>query len=53
MSAATKRLPLTTLELWKRKAVALDEALALLDGQIDTDLEMEVYQILKRACQES
>ncbi len=44
-----KRLPLATLELWKRKAAACDEALAYLEGRVDSETAMEIQRILKSA----
>ncbi len=47
MTAPITRLPLSTLELWKSKAEALDKALEFLEGRVDSELVMKVYEILK------
>jgi hypothetical protein len=44
-----KRLPVSILESWKRKASALDQALAFLEGRVDSEALAEVYRILKSA----
>jgi hypothetical protein len=49
MSEPVKRLPLATLELWKRKAAAFDEVLAYLKGWCDTEREMVAYNMLQKA----
>ncbi len=44
-----KRLKLSELELWKRKAKALDEALEYLQGRASTEEGLRVQFILERA----
>jgi hypothetical protein len=47
MSEDVRRLPLRTLELWKRKAAAVDRALEYLAGHGDNEACHEVARILR------
>lgn len=50
MSEPVKRLKLEELELWKRKATALDEAVRRYQNCIQTEDAMKIMTILLAAC---